>query len=93
MGLALLADKLGFPRYRLTLHSLRIGGAAQLLAGGVDPVIVMLLGGWRTEQGLGPYLRNSIQHALTAAATTYDESLITPPRLRMAYLALEKQLY
>ncbi|GAA6031760.1 hypothetical protein JCM8097_001975 [Rhodosporidiobolus ruineniae] len=39
-------------------HSIRIGGATQLLLNGVPPQIVQYLGGWSSESSFMKYWRN-----------------------------------
>ncbi|GAA5867464.1 hypothetical protein JCM1840_002146 [Sporobolomyces johnsonii] len=42
----------------LSGHSIRIGGATQMLLNGVDPKVVQAAGGWKSEESFLKYWRN-----------------------------------
>ena len=48
----------GMPPEEFALHSLRIGGATFLAAGGASPELLRSEGRWAGEQGFRPYVRN-----------------------------------
>ncbi|CAM9719796.1 unnamed protein product, partial [Scytosiphon promiscuus] len=48
----------GLPPQEFTLHSVRIGGATYVAAGGASPEGLRKEGRWARERGCGPYVRS-----------------------------------
>ncbi|GAA6043810.1 hypothetical protein JCM8097_002058, partial [Rhodosporidiobolus ruineniae] len=55
-------------------HSIRIGGATQLLLNGIDPKIVMKAGGWSSEVSFLAYWRHAIVLIETGKVSSFVEA-------------------
>lgn len=67
------AGALGFGRLDLTSHSLRRGGATQLLHAGVGFADIALYGRWASERSVRGYLRQG-EVAMMRASAEYDQA-------------------
>lgn len=62
----------GLDPRRLIPHSGRVGHVAMLVTGGFDSLTICMSGGWRSADGIKPYMRAAVDLSIRTARALYD---------------------